>query len=122
MGVITVISVTNTLTPRVADYFGHHARVVGNLSLSASYVAGGDTYTPQQFGLGLLEDLWIYPVSISGGVLGYILVPTLTSEVTGGKVQLFVSGTAGTGLANGFNEAANGNYSTVIARFNAWGV
>ena len=118
-GQIVVAVNATTMTPGVADQFGHHRRVAGTFHFSTAYVAGGDTFTPQMFGLGLIEDLWCQPATIALGTTGYIFAPTITSEVTGGVVQILVTGN---GNLAALGEIANGDYHTLVVRFNAWGV
>jgi len=118
-GKITVTTSSTTMEPSVSDQLGHHRRVTGTLTMSAAYVAGGDTFTAAQFGLGLVTDLWIQPSTIARGTTGWVFSPTLNADLQGGFVQLL-----GTGASDNaaLGEAANGDYSTVTARFNAWGV
>ena len=118
-GAITVTTSSTTFAPNVDDQLGHHRRIGGTLTMSAAYVAGGDTFTAAQFGLGLIDDLWVQPATVTRGTTGWLFSVTINSDHKGGFIQLL-----GTGASDNaaLGEAANGDYSTFSSRFNAWGV
>jgi hypothetical protein len=105
MGAVTVAIVKRQM-------LGGTARnVIADVTWSGAYAAGGDTYTPSQFGLTTVNAI---VTSSAGGAAstGYTVVPDLTNN----KLKLQGGAASGVGLAE-----ASGNQSATVARVLAIG-
>ena len=83
----------------------------GTIHCSSSYAAGGDTFTPAQFGLSKITRLDIQG-AVNGTPTGYLAVPDLTN------LKLIMLGGAASGAALA---EASGDLSTFVANYTAFG-
>jgi hypothetical protein len=98
-------------------------RSFGTITFSASYVAGGDTLTPTNLGLDILDYIEFGAATVTTGSTT-AWVPAINKStalpVQGTNtflVQLFGITSGTTSLV----EAANGDYHTFSCQFMAWG-
>jgi hypothetical protein len=94
MGAVTVAIVKRQV-------LGGTARnVVADVTFSGTYGAGGDTYTPSQFGLTTVHAIIPQGAAVGSTTTGYQLMP----DIAGNKLRLIggaASGVAGAETATG---------------------
>ena len=97
-----------TVAIRAQRPLGGVARcVVADVTFSGTYAAGGDTYTPSQFGLGSV--LAIIPQGVTGSATtGYVATP----DIANSKIRLLAGSAAGSPLA----ETATAGQTATVAR------
>lgn len=71
----------------------------GSITMSSSYVTGGDAVTAAEIGLGTLEDLFLAACTTSGYVLTY--------NSANGTVQAFWTGSALSGVLSEVTSGTN---------------
>jgi hypothetical protein len=113
MGACTVVLDGDAFSPIDGSNAGYMVR--GQITMSSSYAAGGDTLAASAFGIGRITKL-ILSGSIGGATTGYDSSPVYSAGAVV-KVQAFVTGTAS---GQPLNEAS-GNLSTVIFDAIAYG-
>jgi len=97
-----------TVALRAQRPLGGVARcVVADITFSGTYAAGGDTYTPSQF--GLTSVLAMVPQGVTGSATtGYVALP----DIANNKIRLLAGSAAGSALA----ETAVANQASTVAR------
>jgi hypothetical protein len=94
--------------------------VLGRIACSASYAAGGDTFTAAKLGLVTIDKMFVLPSALVTSTIQVpAVVPTGGSwPATGGKLAMFgdSGGAAGSALAE-----ASGDLSGFTCEFMAWG-
>jgi hypothetical protein len=97
-----------TVAIRARQVLGGVSRsCVADVTFSGSYAAGGDTYTPSQFGMTTI--LAMVPQGVVGSATtGYVAMP----DVANSKIRLLAGAAAGSPLA----ETATANQAATVAR------
>ena len=86
---------------------GASRSVIADVTFSGTYAAGGDTYTPSQFGMTTI--LAMVPVAAVGSATtGYVPMPELANN----KIRLLAGAAAGSPLA----ETATAAQSATVMR------
>jgi hypothetical protein len=102
MGAVTVVI-------RARNPLGGVAKsVVADVTFSSSYAAGGDTFTPSQFGMNTILQIDTNSASASA-TTGYMVMPDLVNN----KLKLMGSNGAAPAA---FAETSTANQSATVAR------
>ena len=100
MGAVTVAIIKRQMLG------GTSRNVIADVTWSSSYAAGGDTYTPSQFGLTTINGF--FSSSAAGATsTGFAVVP----DIPNNKLKLQGGAASGVGFAE-----ASGNQTTTTAR------
>lgn len=101
MGAVTVAFVKRNVVGGVAR------SAIVDITFSGTYAAGGDTYTPGQFGMSTIHA--IMPQGTAGSATtGYVVLP----DITNSKIRLLAGSAAGSPLA----ETATAGQTGTVAR------
>jgi len=101
MGAVTVAIVKRQVLGGVAR------SVLADVTFSGTYTAGGDTYTPSQFGMSTVNA--IFPqAAVGSATTAYVLAP----DIPNNKLRLMASAAAGTAPT----ETATAGQTGTVAR------
>jgi len=99
-----------TVAIRAQRPLGGVARcVVADVTFSGTYAAGGDTYTPSQFGMTTI--LAMVPQGVTGSATtGYVALP----DIANNKIRLLAGSAAGSPLAETATAGQTGTTARVL--------
>jgi|SRR5215471_1167841 len=106
MGAVTVAIVKRRPLGGTAQH------VIADVTFSGTYAAGGDTYTPSQFGLTRVDAI-LSQAAVGSATTAYVVAPDLANN----KIRLMASAAAGTAPT----ETATANQAATVLRLIAIG-
>ena len=90
MGAVTVSIVKKS----VGAYVPSGKCVLADVTFSSSYAAGGDTFTPDQFGMKKVDAIVDCGAAVGSATTGYVIAP----DLTGLKIRLLGGAASGAAL------------------------